>query len=385
MAGDADLRRLLHELRSVLPTNGLLGQDMQSMFSQCGYLGAGARNQRIVYKDADVARTVKRILQHETFLAGRTHVSAREIQAQIDRRVPFYKQHLQEFAKLKERKKQLNPFSESTKKQLKEETQFRLNQLLRMKRTLNIEQSKLQFADEQGVISDEARAKFDRAIEEQRTYFFLGQLELKIAQSTFVKFQTYENRFEDAEEVNVARAAKNRAMAEFKRLRKRLSPLVNRQKRDPQGLSYYETDDIFRLTPLYCRAYAAKCYYINQFESVQVRYVGKLLAAMQTNGLNTEDAMKREVDRMKQEARDFETPLHAAEQTLRSLKRMQLKEINTPADAVDSTPENWDDEAIEDAVNAAQEADAQMADDDENNETENNDSADDQTAGAAGN
>ncbi len=229
-----------------------------------------------------------------------------------------------------------------------------------------------------GQVSDEDHVKSINAINSLRDIFFALQLELKIAQSTFLGFQSYENRFDSCEELKVARTAKNAAMTEFKRLRKKVSPLLNKKKKDPNAFTWTESEDLNHYQPLYMRAYAAKCYFVFQYESVQCRNMARLLRALEQQGGANEDVIKHEVDRLRQEASEIETPIYNAEKTIRLMKRMQLKSSSsaaaksgTAAEPVDSTPANWDDDdGTEAAVEASINADLEMIDDDDNNTDE---------------
>lgn len=257
MAGDADLRCLLEQLRSVLPSNGGLGHDMQSVFPRCGYLGA-PRVVQIRNKDAAIEKTVERILHYETRLAQR-RLSPTDVIETIRKRLPDYKKHCAQVATLKDRKKQLNPFSNEIKAQLKKETTDCLAAMQRTKKVLNFSKMDLQNRlDKKIQISESDRVKMKSAMDDLRETLFEQELELKIVRSAFTGFQSYQNKFDTCPELKESHTAKNTATAKFKYFRNKMRPLLLKSKTDKANMTWTQTEDLAHLTPLYHRAYSEK-------------------------------------------------------------------------------------------------------------------------------
>jgi hypothetical protein len=372
MAGDAGLRCLLTELRSVLPSNGGLGHDMQSVF-----LGA-PRVVQIRNKDAEIEKTIKRILHYETLMAQR-RLSPTDIIQQVKKRLDDYKKHCQRVATLKDRKKQLNPFSNEIKAQLKIETTNCLKEMQRTKKVLNFSKQDLQARLDRGQISESDRVNIKSAMDDLRETLFEQELELKIVRSAFTGFQSYQNKFDTCEELKVSHTEKNTATAKFKYYRNRIRPLLMKSKRNKAEMTWDETEQLAHFTPLYHRAYAEKTYFQYQYECVQCRVLDGLLLALAQQGGTNEEIMQQEVQKLRQNAREMLTPIYTENKRIRLMKRMHVTSSSsaaanggTPAEEV---PESWDEAYYDDgtdvAVANAESADLEIIDSDADDDGEN--------------
>ena len=330
MAGDADLRCLLRELRSVLPSNSGLGLVFPADRERMHYIGVGgARSQKIKDPTRMYRKALRRILEYEEnpnnsrcyfndFDRNKKPTpksSGREaFRIKVDVMMPAYVKQKQKLFELRARKAALQGPEIRISKMLREQAKTQEIEVKDafVKLTFAVEDFKS--GVESNKVTPSQTAVQKALIKKQQDRFDKAQLELRVFQSAFRGFKRFYAVENSA--LKQAKDARNKASDAYEDAKYVFDPLkFHKQELDALGKKMYGQDlhEYNQKQSIFARASQAKYFFANSLERLENHEMGKLLDALEKKHATKAETTEEKMDALYTECRRITDEARATE------------------------------------------------------------------------
>jgi len=335
MAGDAGLRSLLTELRSVLPSNGGLGLVFPADRGRVHYIGVGgARSQKIKDPTRMYRKALRRILEYEekhprcyfndfdrTKQPTPKCNGQEAFRAKIENGMPEYVKQKENLFRLRARKAALQGPEISITKMLRAQAKTQENEVRDAFRNLQETVQDLKSGVESNTVTPSQTAVQKALIKKEQDRFDKAQLELRVFQSAFRGFK----RFYAVENpaLKHAKDARNKASDAYEDAQYVFNPLkLYKQQVEKRGMKLYgeKLHEYNQKQTIFAGASQAKYFFANSLERLEIHEMGKLLDALERkhamqDGTGTvEEKKERKIDALHTECRRITDEARATEQ-----------------------------------------------------------------------